>query len=56
MLPMPDQEIEQLHHDGGEIQAYQHALELVPQPRAQSLIGEVIAVLEPESVVVEGKA
>src|ERR1039458_6329802 len=45
--------VEQFDHDGGHDQANQQALEFVPQPGAESLVRKVIAVLEPETVVVE---
>src|ERR1039457_1861360 len=47
------QHVEQFDHNRGHDQADQKALAFVPEPGAESLVGQVIAVLEPETVVLE---
>src|SRR5580698_9411232 len=45
--------VEQFNHDRGHEQTDQQTLELIPYPRTKSLVGKVIAMLEPEAVVLE---
>ena len=47
------QHVEQFHHYRGHDQADQKALAFVPEPGAKLLVGEVIAVLQAETVVLE---
>src|SRR5258708_36241105 len=43
--------VEQLDHDRGHAQSDQQTLEFVPEPAAESLIGKLVAILQPETVV-----
>src|SRR5258708_39673309 len=48
--------VEQFDHDCGHDEAEQQTFAFIPKPGAESLVGKVIAMLEPETVVLERKS